>query len=345
MINTTDIKYQLESKNTKPILVLDGEYILLTFENGLQEYHKFKPLTDTSFKLGHKIFNYATFAKTMKAQRIDYRHVDLRSRTTAALRALEHPVLNTIKRPARADIKRLRAIRFLKRAMVKTYDYKIKVTQSPIAVLPPEVEDPKYYLIVKPFVIEDALYRVMAAKDLKYCKAGTIGGRVKGYYSLSQEGDCWVDYQSAILDNARVEGDIYITGPGGGATVRGNARINASGYTNLRTVITGNATINGHIEIRGSLIMIDNSKIDGFLKVQSNVYITMRDNAMISGTCLLPKTIRSGRVCINLSCSDLMHNQYSSHSSQKVNVKKHGYKAVAINIPDILRKIKNLNKD
>ena len=61
------------------------------------------------------------------------------------------------------------------------------------------------------------LFRIIALKDFKNVKAGTVGGYIASEINLSQDGDAWV------YDNAQVYGDAWVSG---NAQVYGKLNIN-----------------------------------------------------------------------------------------------------------------------
>ena len=127
-------------------------------------------------------------------------------------------------------------------------------------------------------------YRIIANKDIpayssynngyQLIKSGTFGGCIKSESNLSQEGFCWLNDESYILDKARLEGNSYLHQSNlyGHAKIEGNNRITFSN-------VCQNAIIKGHNDIHMS-------KINGNVIIQDNVYVhgsNVFDNVEIFG--------------------------------------------------------------
>lgn len=104
--------------------------------------------------------------------------------------------------------------------------------------------------------------RVKALRDFGNVKAGSLGGIVSSERNLSQNGNCWISYDSKVLEYALVADDAQILE---GSTIKGNALIlgksviinsNVSG----RTMVNGESVVS-QSNIRGHAI-IKNSKVD-----------------------------------------------------------------------------------
>lgn len=93
---------------------------------------------------------------------------------------------------------------------------------------------------------ENNFLRIRALKDFSDVKKGDLGGLIANKNSLSQEGDCWVDFttlitnESVVKDNVRIKGHVLISG---------------------KSEITGNVKINGIVSIYDSIIT-DNALIE-----------------------------------------------------------------------------------
>ena len=111
-------------------------------------------------------------------------------------------------------------------------------------------------------------YRPKAVKNFSNIHKGDIGGIMKGYYNLSQKGDCWVHNNAAIFGNARISGNAVITGV---AEVRDNARVSGTTVIKDNTIICGDTIIDGDIKITGNNLKIQNNDdLQKILEVYSN---------------------------------------------------------------------------
>lgn len=108
-------------------------------------------------------------------------------------------------------------------------------------------------------------YRVMAVRDIgPSVPAGSLGGYVEGEHNLSHEGNCWIHGNGYVYQDARIEGNTYVTG----AYIMGSAIIKMdNGRIDEGTTIKGNV----NIDIKG----------DSLVSIR---HCTMLDNASIKGT-------------------------------------------------------------
>lgn len=111
----------------------------------------------------------------------------------------------------------------------------------------------KYILTDKTKEIDGhILHQIKLIEPLCGMEAGTLGGYVESYSSLSHDGDCW------IYDDACVYGEGFVSGD---AKVSGNARISGGAFVYESAEISGNAEIEGTVFIRGSVRIGENAKI------------------------------------------------------------------------------------
>ena len=88
-------------------------------------------------------------------------------------------------------------------------------------------------------------FRVVALRDIPgVCRVGDEGGLVQSEHSLSQEGNCWIDRPSFVVDGARVEGDAQVIN----STIYGNAVVKDMAVVK-DSVIKGNSVIGGFAEV------------------------------------------------------------------------------------------------
>jgi NDP-sugar pyrophosphorylase family protein len=92
----------------------------------------------------------------------------------------------------------------------------------------------------------ESYYRLKAVKDFSDVKKGELGGYVKGYYNLSQEGNCWVYNTARINKRAIVTGNAIIKNK---ATVTGNAIVSGRAVISGNAIISGDDVVSGDIEI------------------------------------------------------------------------------------------------
>lgn len=125
------------------------------------------------------------------------------------------------------------------------------------------VGDPKYRLTEERN--QNGLFRIQALRDLRYWKAGDLGGWIEKEENLSQGGDCWVDDNAQVFGNASIIEGAYI---GGNAKIFGNAKIYGD------TLVSGNAEISGETHIHQEAKIFGNTKVSGNARVFGYVEIS-----------------------------------------------------------------------
>lgn len=110
------------------------------------------------------------------------------------------------------------------------------------------------------------LHRIQALRDIcgGLVKKGDIGGWIEKEDNLSHEGNCWVNSNAKVLDNA---------------IVKGNARITDC------AMVVGNSIICGYAFVYGNAIIADNAKISDQARILDQVYIG--GNAIISDLAMV----------------------------------------------------------
>lgn len=109
----------------------------------------------------------------------------------------------------------------------------------------------KYKLKLEPY---NNLYRIIALCDIpaRDVETDDKGGLVEGEHNLSQEDDCWIEYNVSINKSAYVEGNAHV---GGNVIITDNAIIRDSavvwGYEHTQTVIKGKAIIDSTTRLSG----------------------------------------------------------------------------------------------
>lgn len=120
---------------------------------------------------------------------------------------------------------------------------------------------PKYRMTNITKLIEGKLHhRIVALKDFSNVSKGEYGGWVFSEANLSQEGDCWIDYDAVATETSYVGGNARLMDEAvlrGAAQVRGNAMVKA--YAEIEDsakvygIVSGNAIVGGNIVVeRGS---------------------------------------------------------------------------------------------
>lgn len=104
------------------------------------------------------------------------------------------------------------------------------------------------------------VYRIYALTSFGAVAAGTLGGWVQDYNNLSQEGNCWIDDDAIVCNNAKVKDN---------AQVYQNARIFDD------AIIFGDARVYGHAIVDGA------SGVGGISHVSD--FAEIRDKARVCG--------------------------------------------------------------
>lgn len=70
----------------------------------------------------------------------------------------------------------------------------------------------KYILSASKKIQGKVLRRIIATRDI--CKHGVVegdlGGWVEGEHNLSQEGDCWIDFDGIVTGKTKITGDTLV---------------------------------------------------------------------------------------------------------------------------------------
>lgn len=119
----------------------------------------------------------------------------------------------------------------------------------------------KYHLIAN-----GCNYRIRAIKDFGRVKEGQIGGIVCGEQNLSQDGTCWIDFDSSVTDNASVWGNAQVTK---GSRLIGNARV--YGDASIKC-----STLSDFVEIYDNAI-IDHSTVSVKSRVYGNAVVKLAE--------------------------------------------------------------------
>ena len=120
-------------------------------------------------------------------------------------------------------------------------------------------------------------YRIKALKDFQLItgemvKKGDLGGLVDGEHNLSQEGNCWIGYNTVVYDNSIVSGNAVMQDNSivcGNSIVSGNAVMKDNSWAYDNSTVSGNAVMQdnsvvcGNSIVSGNAIMKDYSCADG----------------------------------------------------------------------------------
>ena len=144
-------------------------------------------------------------------------------------------------------------------------------------------------------------YRVQLLKDIERfnAEAGDLGGLVAASANLSQEGDCWLDFDSVLSNGATLRGDAYledstVAGPitvsGDSVIIHGKVQASPSSESTIVNSWVMHTTIRGRCQIlKGGLI--DTCVIDGDVTVKRGSKIK---DCSISGIAKIKKSTLSG---------------------------------------------------
>lgn len=135
----------------------------------------------------------------------------------------------------------------------------------------------KYELIEQ----KNGLFRIRALRDFSFLSKGDMGGYVQSEANLSQEGNCWIDPTSVVLENAVVEGNVELDRE---ASIRGETHIDGDAqifYANIsgKSSISGKFTVVGYGFLRDAFIRRDTDVV--FVNLQNialTFYLSQIDN-------------------------------------------------------------------
>lgn len=98
------------------------------------------------------------------------------------------------------------------------------------------------------------LYRIQAVRSFGDVEEGEPGGWIEKESNLSHEGDCWVDDEAMVYDNASVNNN---------AKIKENAVISGNVEVKENAIIRGNAKIMENAIIREDVEVMDDAVIGG----------------------------------------------------------------------------------
>lgn len=130
----------------------------------------------------------------------------------------------------------------------------------------------KYELIEQ----KNGLFRIRALRDFSFLSKGDMGGYVQSEANLSQEGNCWIDPTSVVLENAVVSENAYI---GAGSVINGNAQIRGKASIS-HSYVSENAVVEGNVELDREASIRGETHIDGDAQI---FYANISGKSSISG--------------------------------------------------------------
>ena len=118
------------------------------------------------------------------------------------------------------------------------------------------------------------LLRIIALRDIETTRGviirGEPGGLIAHEECLSQYGDCWVEYNAKVLDDARVRDDAQIFG---NAMVADNATIYDQVEISGNAVVMNKAHVSGRASIYDNARVCGTSHVGGYAKVYGNAVV------------------------------------------------------------------------
>lgn len=121
------------------------------------------------------------------------------------------------------------------------------------------------------------LYRLRATKSFGKVKKGELGGLVESGNNLSHGGNCWVDYDSALLNDAKVLENGKVEG--------GSILYNGIIYGNA--IISNHSRIYGHSRITSNATVSNSTIVDSKVNGNSRVY-----DCQLIKSCILKDSCR-----------------------------------------------------
>lgn len=97
------------------------------------------------------------------------------------------------------------------------------------------------------------LRRIRALRNFFTVKAGDVGGFIQHCDNLSHYGDCWVEDNACVCEDAAIVEAAWV---GGHAIVRDKARIGGNAYIGGTAVVTGSAHLTGGAHIEDNVIIV-----------------------------------------------------------------------------------------
>ena len=186
----------------------------------------------------------------------------------------------------------------------------------------------KYELIETDY---DSDYRIKALKDFQLITGemvhkGELGGLVDGEHNLSQEGNCWIEFEAVVYQKAKVVDNAVLKDYSwafGNSTVSGNAVMKDNSIAFDNSTVSGNAVMKNNSRAR------DNSTISGNAVMKD--YSWAEGDSIITGNAVLQEYqhVKYGTVTTDLlGTKDLIGTLYAELGVKPKNNKIVLYKSV-----------------
>ncbi len=131
-------------------------------------------------------------------------------------------------------------------------------------------------------ILGKKVFRIKALVDIKYAKAGDLGGYIGKKTNLAQSGDAWVSGDAQVFgnawvySNAQVSGDAWVYGNAqvsGDAWVFGNAQVFGNAWVSGAARVYGNAQVSGDAWVKAQLDFIQSRYCCHLLQSETSVKI------------------------------------------------------------------------
>ena len=159
--------------------------------------------------------------------------------------------------------------------------------------------DKKYELIE---TVYRFFYRIKALKDFQLItgeivKKGDLGGVVNGEHNLSQEGNCWIEFEARAFDNSTVSGNAVMKG---NSWAKDNSIVSGNAVMKDHSCAKGDSRISGNVIMKDNSIAFDNSTVSGNAVMKD--YSCADGNSIITGNAILQEDqcIKYGTVTTDL---------------------------------------------
>lgn len=150
-----------------------------------------------------------------------------------------------------------------------------------------------------------------------------LGGWIESEGNLSQNGECWVDDDAWVINNAVVKDDAYICGNsivtdnaiiseqaaldgesvvvGGNALICGKANIQDNAYVAGYAIICGNAIIQDDAQVIANVTIKGCVKLKGFAALSNVFTVVIPDGSPLNAEDVMEehRTVIDGAICFD----------------------------------------------